>query len=636
MCGNQALITSVLFEKKSETFILLGILAAIVIVLGVYHYFSLKVAISASYSIIGLLVPLILIRTNGSRWAGLNIIRYIKQTWCRKIFLIIFFLSIFFLNYSKNILLVLGVLIPVGYGAVYIQYLNGKKPTAYLIIQVVSLLFLIAYSKFTTTTFYIGRMDLIKHTRFTNQIVRSGSPNVINSNYSEFFGLHVISGYLSQITALPTHDAIIILGIVSFGSVLIPVYKFTRYYTLDENISLITILLLSASATFPFYATYFFPQSLAVVFFFFLLYLSVSAVNRERFELSIVAVLIASGLVLTHHFTFLLFLPIISVILVSNVVKEKMGIDTNRRTMNWIILAVPFMMAFYYWGNSGGEFFGALFAIGGSVIETFFTSGVSTSNSGSSVILLGASPIDDTLSDSILWLLSTSGIYNILLVALLALGCSSMLSDDQSFTTHLPIVILGMGGAILLLATPISVKSASRMALPLSIFMFMICALGLHWISETQESSRPILCVIVVLVFCASGPLVFVEDTQNFRDSTDPRQGSISEQEFVQLDATSQFINKYQINQISSFLVMTKMLNYFSVEKTTQPAIDEDQIVTNNTFLINSKWSNYRLRYDQPNSPYLLYVRISEDTIKNKTTNNNRIYYSGIISLVEN
>lgn len=614
------------------TFGLLGSLAAL---FAVNQFIRPVLVIKASYTTIGLVTALFLaLLATGSK----NRLSYsIPSKYDQKVLISIACYSIFLLIIFNSMTVVIGLLIPLGYAILLLQYIRVKEISASLISQLALMFVVSASAKLTVTYFYIGNMDLIKHTKFTRQLLQENSPSAITSNYEGFFALHANAGIISETTGFTPHNSIIILGIASFTALIGILFSFYRRYTGSKHLAFLSVFLLSASSGYLFFSNYFYPQSLGLTFFFILLYIAIASRSSLIYtQMVVVGFIIASALVITHHFSFVLMLPIIAWLLATG----RLGSRHTARQIDPLssVLLIPYLIALYYWGDFGRTFFKALFGISTSVIETFGSAGIS-SGGQQSIILLGTNPISNSISTAVAWLITPNGLYQITLVALLSLGVACFLVNfDQTWEIG-PLFLLGFAGAGLLLDTPLTLKSLFRLSFPFSIFVFVVCGLGMKYLIDSAGSSEisiaTLSVIVLVTLFVSSGFLMGATDIGHYQRGTDPRQASISESEYVQFQSVANFINTHKSTPVSSFVVSDQMLDLFGASSSSTLTVNKS-IKSRHLLVYNENWPKYRLRYTKDGTPYLRYVRMSEPWLQNYTTTTNIVYDAGLIGIAEN
>jgi hypothetical protein len=476
-------------------------------------------------------------------------------------------------------------------------------------------------------------MDLIKHTKFIKELLQAGSPVGISSNYAGFPGLHILGGFISVITSISAHDSIIILGIISFTFLLSILYLFTKEYTQNTRIAFLSVVLISSSYLFLYYSTYFFPQSLATVLVFFILYSSVKLGRNHHRGFVVGGSIFALALIFTHHFTLIIMTMIIAILAIGDLLNRAQLFDASTPkppSFNWIPVGLVYIGALYYWGDTGRVFLISLFTNTTDVVTTLFS--MAGSGGGSKLYLLGISHTDQPQSLS--WLYSVEGVYQIVLIILLSVGTTSLLFDREKSTKIFPLFGLTIVGSLLMLYIPIPFSPGTRVALPLSFFVYIIAANGIRWLLDDIDIKKTVPHLLLICIIVASGSLMAFDDVANYQGVDDPRQQDITRTEYEQLESISQFNSQYHQEPISSFRVLRSMLDLFGTEVGDNITIQNSTVTSPDPVVYNQKWPQYRLRYDS-NSVYMNYVRLSEEWLNKYINNSNKIYSSGTIGLVD-
>jgi len=613
-----------------RTILILLIVISLLGLSAVYALLNAPLAIKGAYATIGMIIAVGLLSLSRDRGTNLE---WLSPIQARKVVLLLSIFSIVLLVSFGAIVIVLGILLPMAYALLFIQYIHQDRVSEGLLAQLTLLFAVGSSAKISVSYFYIGNMDIIKHALFTNQLLREGSPSAISSNYEGFFALHTISGAVSEVTTISTHDSMVILGTLSFAALLGAIFKTIGYISNSRDLAFLSVLLLSASQTYLYFSNYFFPQSFALTLFFFILLVAIIMNRSVDDRVAFSAVLLSAVFVISHHFTFILVLPILGIFLFWDVYRKwHYGI---RPSFSWALLALPYLAALYYWGETGKTFFSALIGISSSVIGSFWTIGVSTGGGGQRTILLGEMAIERTIADSLVWLVGVNGLYQISLVALLSLGFVILLTDGDLLNQLVPIYLLGLFGAALLVESPLSIKSLSRLAFPLSIFAFIIGASGLKHLSDDIEvGSRAALGTVILLsVFVAGGGLMAISDVENTQGIEDPRQGSISASEYYQLQASAQFIETHNEEPVSTSAEMNQMLRLFGVTDRSSVEIQDTSIMSRYV-LYNENWIQYRVRLGGE-GPYLNYMRFSELWLDSYISTKGEVYDAGELGIVK-
>jgi hypothetical protein len=131
------------------------------------------------------------------------------------------------------------------------------------------------------------------------------------------------------------------------------------------------------------------------------------------------------------------------------------------------------------------------------------------SGTGVTVGALGVSLPEPTVWSGVVSLGSPSGLYNLVLVCVLALGAVATLCDVDRYWRAGGLVFVGLVGSILLLKTPLAVSGVARLRLPLALFVAFPVGIGLQRVLGVDVSRlRRLAPAILVLVLLGTSTAV--------------------------------------------------------------------------------------------------------------------------------
>jgi len=143
------------------------------------------------------------------------------------------------------------------------------------IVPQIAILFTVSpATKYLSTGFYFGATDLLSHVRAIELLYRTGRLDAVGaaySTYDAFPALHILAGAISAFTGLPAYDSLIVLGMLTYTTVVVAVFYLCRA-VLSPTESIGVTLVFSVLSIVQNYTTYFFPQALATALLVFLLY----------------------------------------------------------------------------------------------------------------------------------------------------------------------------------------------------------------------------------------------------------------------------------------------------------------------------------------------------------------------------
>lgn len=618
--------------------LIFAIFSSLVVLYLVHYFTSTWLTIKASYTTIGLIIGILIIESNGRLGLFGDVLQGLEARWCGRIVVILSMLSISTLILFRSIPLVV-FLTSLGYVFLVLQFIRFDRVSPQLISQLILLFAINSFTKLYTTYFYIGSLDLIKHTRNVLGLLESHRISSIPDIYAKFPILHISSGSISLLTDVSPHDSIILLGIVLFSVGLVVLYILLKEYIGGQKLPFVTTLLVSVSPLYIYFSNYFFPQSFALVMFYLFIFAAVGSVYRRDKRYMTISFVITSSLIFLHHFTMVLMLPIVLVMVITlNERNEWLESISNTLKQTIFFCSLPYLTSVYYWSTEGQGFITGLLNITVYVISTFMMKGITTG--GTEVTQgfyhLGVEPVEKTPMNAFEWLFSVVGITEILLVTSLVIGAVAILFTDHS-SKIAPLVGLGLVGSLLILETPITIKSMDRLAFPFSVFVYLVVGYGLMWLLENTDVSRSSMILIFVLLLSFVGPLTAVDDVENYRGTVDPKQTSISESEYAQLTTVARFHRSFETGSVGSFLVIRQMLHLFKipVASSDSVSINESRLRATDIFLYNDNWNKYQLRYASGETNMKVnHVRMSSEWLNTQVSLSNKLYSSGELGLI--
>jgi hypothetical protein len=407
------------------------------------------------------------------------------------------------------------VCLPLGYTLVVLGIHRGLVPRA-ILVQILTLYAVAPVTKVLGTTFYIGKGDTPKHLHYVDLLVEAGTWQAIptGSLYQYFPGLHSTLGSIRLLAGLSSYAAYMTLGIVLYGVVICLAYLSARMMLGDRTTALFVALATSVLAPIQTHATYLFPQAFVVPLALALLYLVVrqnlTSPDARLAHGSLAATLIVV-LWFSHHLTVVLFVPVLLGLLVAPALFARYE-PASGATDKVVIrpLALPLMIwvvgSVVYWVIQG-VFIGPLV---GSIIKvlskTFIAGG---SGIAVPVRALGVPLPEATVWQSLISLGSPSGVYNLVLVCVLALGAVTLLGNINRYRRAGGFVLVGLIGSILLLETPVVANGVRRLRLPFALFVAFPMGIGLQRILGVEVSRlRRLAPAILVLLLLGTSTAV--------------------------------------------------------------------------------------------------------------------------------
>jgi hypothetical protein len=526
---------------------------------------------------------------------------------------ILILLSIAAMAATETYLPVLVVALPHGYWLLALQVTRGVV-TWSLLVQVLGLFTLVPLSKHLKTGFYFGGGDTPGHVQSIERVLRHGSSTAILDAYQTFPNLHILGAANSVVTGAPAHDSLFATGVVTFGGALLLMYPFARSLLRTRAAALLATIGFSALVPFVYRTGYFAPQSMGIVLGFGLLYVALrwqATQDRRHFLLSGV---LTVALMYTHHFTVVLFAFLLGAAFVArSVLKRIESVTPTGHLPSARHLGVVGTAFVVYWVWIGPGFVWSL----GSIAAFFYrqysetlglTSSASMSTAGD-ITTFGTELPSLTTFDAALWLVTPQGVYYAMLAALFALGAGHVWRNQDRLDGALPVVLVGLAGALFLLKTPVVVEGWRRFELGVMFFSAVAIGLGLSRL-VTGTISRPHarrVAMVVLVLFATSGQLAAANDVYAVRPDLPDRvtqQHAFEESEYQQLRAIGQFTADRRGTSVYSFWATRLMLDRsVAVERgvadvARKPTVKDESIsVGRGLFVYRAEWTNYQVVY---------------------------------------
>ncbi len=527
--------------------------------------------------------------------------------------------------------LVVAVGLVVGYALVARQLLVLADARR-LVPQITALYLLSPVTKYLTAGYYIGHGDLLFHTRLAESVVAEGSLAAIaGETYYDFPGLHLLSGTVSSLSGLGAHDGITLVGLAAYATLLPAVYLITARVTDDPRLGLATALAAAALDDLSFYASYVFPQALAIVLILALVLLALLAA-RDRIARPAAAafVLVAVALVFTHHLTEVLFVPVLGLVAAlyaSHGREYATGLLTSRGLALFAFAGVLTTVRLYRTG-----FLGRLADKAGLLVR----GGARGGHTQSLNFAFGIGAAPDPVVAAFRWLASPYGVYLVVLLLVFSIGVVAFLRAPWRPVTHGAVAWAGIAGAIFVFETPISIQSLIRIRAPwLFVFAFVV-AIGFRKLrrhADPARTSRLLLLLLVVL--CAAGPLVTADNYYGL----DPRpttQNAFSDAEYEQLRAVSSFVEGTE-TPTTVFWYTRLAMERFRVTGAEHATIrGESLVVEPGHLLYRRSWTDHEVFFsaNTADSLYSHRMRVSDGWLDERLVRGDKVYSAGEVGLL--
>lgn len=497
---------------------------------------------------------------------------------------------------------VLGVL-PVCFLLLALQLWRGASPS-WVLVQTVALFLVTPVTQYLTTGFYFARGDTTQHVRWIEAVVRAGTWRAIpgESFYSSFPGLHTLVASVSALADLSAYDAFMIVGIATYAVVVVTVYCLGRLL-FDRSGGLYVAVATTILTPVIVHAAYFFPQSLFVGLLLVVLFVAFRTgrdADMDHAQFTVLTAALVAVLILTHHLSVILFLPLVAALLVAipvvDWVTPQDGPDPAAPR------AVPFAVlglgGFAYWSLQE-TFFDTFVAVTRETLRnTLFASDTAAPRQ---YVVLGGEVPELTVGSSLLSLASSSGVYNALLLAVVALGAVTVLRAPGRYRRAGGALVVGAAGSLFVLRTPLAPAGLNRVRLPVSVFVAVLAGAGLRRLFAVPDRSirRGLPAVVVFVLLATSAHATAGLDLYEVHSGPDlwerhpmpEAQTEFTDREDRSLDGVARFTDRYDA-QITTDWVSDLGVRRHGGPATGTMRLEGDGIAVDRGFLLyRHRWT---------------------------------------------
>lgn len=543
-------------------------------------------------------------------------------------------------------LFVLILTLPIGYGLFLIQLRADRSPRV-LLPQALALFSVPPVTKYVTTGFYFGGGDLIFHVYNIRRVLATGTTSAIRVHdvYQQFPGLHFLAGSTSLIAGLTPYDGLMTTGLLTYVAVALPLLYILSRILFNKQLLGVHIVL-AASMLYPlgYHATYFFPQSLAVVLLLAALFAIYRAGDLARTTHHVwvgTCLFFITSVMFVHHLTFILFIPIIvtlaAVPILSNIVSRA---DNSLRVAR--LRMVPFVAgliaAVTYWTLTAKSYiYGQAVWFKKIVAGLIFASSQSTTTTAG-VVAYGRLIPEPTVPQALAEFSSVGTLYLLVLTAVFALGITAFLDRFREWERALPFVILGSLSAPLIFKTPLLIPGLSRIRLPFAFFFALPVGFGLFKLTRSSHdrSLTRVLPVIIFLALAVTAPL-YIQTSRDVTslhetDSSPPlKQVSFSEEEVSALRAASEFTVSSD-STIETLWIDKLALEANGVESVEPATYDSSGISADSGLLLyRTTWPRHTVFAERPSWVKII---IGEQWLQRNVARSNKVYSSGSAAML--
>lgn len=618
-----------------------ALVAGTATVLFVSYSLSAVIGIRGLYALIGLCIGCVIYY--GYQFTEPADVSGPALRWANKSVYLITLAAVVVAHQTDHRLLVLVVALPLGYLLVVYQLLAGAT-TRVALPQAISLFLISPVTKYLTLGFYFSGGDTLFHVHHIERLLTDGSVMAISGEYighglySYFPGLHLFIGSLSSITGLDAYGALLAGGTLVYGVlVILLLYVFARVALQWSRVALYVAL--SATLLYPlsYFATYFFPQALAVPLLIFVIYIGFRATasqNSRPLNWTATGLLVMGSAVFTHHLSFILLTPIITILaLLPIAVSVFRDREFNRDSLfhpQIFPLVAGWIAAVTYWTVAADSFIINFSLAIRSILEGFLIAESSSEAAG--FIAFGTTVPEQTVETAVLNLLSVNSLYLLSMTAVYAIGLAFLLQRYPKYRHSLSVILLAVLAAPIVFKTPFVFPGLSRSRMPFAFFFPLVFGLGLYRLVRST-ASRPALRVVPVIVFvllAATTPL-FVwagDDLYQIHDPPNgPPQGQVefSESEMESFQELNQFKRSHGI-PIQTAWVDALAIERYGGTSVGRATVDNGTLRAENGYLLyRDSWTDHPVVFDFESGKIL----ISEEWLRAESTTNNKMYDSG-------
>jgi len=551
---------------------------------------------------------------------------------------------------------VLLFLLPLGYLALALQ-LRWELRSGWALAQILALFLVTPMVKYQSTGFYAASGDTPGHIYLINKVVRHGTWQEIptTSFYHYFPGLHTLLGSASLLTGLPAYDVYMLAGMITYSVVICIAYLFGRLLFKKRMLALFIALAMSLLLPVLTHASYFYPQAAAVASALLLLLLAYRSSTDANgyWAYMILAAPLVVELWATHHLTVVLFVPVILILIVVPKLIGQFGNQLNGSDAATAIQPVTFPLVVWvagsvaYWLKRDvfiDPFVDSVFGVlSGPLLATG-----SSGDAGSQVVpvkTLGQQLPESTIDTALLSILSPSGIYNLLLVCTVSFAVITVVYRLERYRRSIPFLILGVGGSLLLLRTPIVVNGLDRTQLPLSIFIAVILGIALFRLlaeaDGTVSQLAPVLAVFLLLT--TSGTVAVSDEVYELHSGPDLWEGrplpeeqfEFSQREMASFEQSSTFLRDRDAVVATDWRTQIGLERYGTKSKSMRVSEGRIQMKAN-LLMYRQRWPDHSLRLIPGGPPtQLITVVVNEAWLQRTVQTENKIYTTGEVGMLD-
>lgn len=624
-----------------------GIAVVTLLVLVVYRVLGPVTAIKGGYGLIAFVIAAFVYyvtREGAAETSLVNTRRY------EKVVYVLAGLSIVVASISSSRFWALLVALPLGYALLTLQ-LRAAPSSRRVLSQIITLFLVPVVTKYLTTGFYFGSTDTFVHVRYVEQLVQTGSAIGI-PRYEYFPGMHLLAGALSLVGNVDAYDSLMVLGIVAHVFLVLGVYLVGRATRTETRDALYIAAAVGMLEPILYFTTYFFPQSLAAILLLFLLYIGfrLSTADRPTHRpLTVFSAALGVAIVLTHHLTFVLFLPLFLLVGALPYVWDRFDLTPESamilRVRNLPIVAA-YASALAYWEYED-QFIGSFVALGTRILTgRLFASGSGEPGGESAeTIVLGGALSPPTPALAFRSLVSPEGVYYTALAAAFLLGVGWVLRAPDRYRRRLSLLTVGVISSLLVLRTPLAIPGLTRLRHPAGIFFVFVFGVGVYRVvnARSERGVGLVVAIALVVVLGTTAPMASSAGDDLYQVNAGPDlweihptpepQVDFSDSEWVQMEAAARFVGSTE-SDVSTLAVTNRALDRFGVSAQDPAVISDDAIRTDRPLLLyRERWTDHRAPYSELEGGGGTVI-VTDSWLNHTVSTENKVYTTGDIGLL--
>jgi hypothetical protein len=492
-------------------------------------------------------------------------------------------------------LLPFAVVLPVGFALVALQL--RAEPSVPAVVTQLSALFLASrLGKYLTTGFYFGGSDTFAHVAAVDTLIRNGYTTSIAHGYDYYPVFHFVVGAVKHATGLPTYDALVLTGTVLFTLVVPLSYLVGTAVFGSTRLGLCAALGVTMLEFAAYHAVYFYPQALAIVLLFVLVYLNRRLVDieteRTYRRYSVFVLLLLGTMVFTHHLTYILFAVALTVTIPVALTRRVVFTGPTRSLFRYRLLFPGFVGAVLlltYWAYSPS------IILVGIVQLTFGLLFDLVEIPSAQLYGYGASLPADSVSRALEWLSTPTGLYATGLGALLLLAAYELLDRIEEYRRGFTLAVSGLLLSGLLLPLPVPIPQLERLKSVLLLLAVFPLAIGLHRLLSVERRYVAVAVVLVATMGGATAFTVLAADDMEAVYTDEPReQVGMTEGEFGGVGTTGAFLSTRATGTVATDRITNRAFETAQYNATGTLRAGPDGLQTDAAYLVaRDRWTEH-------------------------------------------